>query len=81
MEKELLCPECGEPLTVELLTDEKTGELIIDIGCEGDGDDEYQLQIFTGLTNYEISDLDEVGKVIKKEMKLVLKNRTPEFED
>jgi hypothetical protein len=35
MGERLLCPECGEPLSARLLLDDKTGELIVDIGCEG----------------------------------------------
>ena len=79
--EELFCPECGEPLSVRLLIDEETDELIVEIGCEGDGDDEFYFDILTGLTEDDISNLDKIGKVITKEMNLVLKDRRTEFDD
>ena len=73
-----MCPECGELLYSKLSIDDKTGELIIDIYCDGDSDDEYQLQIFTGLTFEDIEDLEIKEKIFSKKMQIVLKERIPE---
>ena len=75
MKERLLCPGCGEPLYAEVFIDDKTDKIIVEIYCESDSDDEYQLQIHTGLTNEFIDDYDEEGEVMAKEMKIVLKKR------
>ncbi len=53
------CPECGEPLFVEVVQDKKTRELKVSIGCAGDASDEFELEISTGLKE---EDLDALKK-------------------
>ena len=80
MQEKVLCPECGEPLVVKLLIDEETGELIIDIECEGIYCDKFHFHILAGLAADVIyEELVEIGKVIPKQMKLILKSRHPVF--
>lgn len=78
MSTRLLCPECGEFLYSKLLIDDKTGELIIDIYCEGDLDDEFELQIMTGLTEVDIDFFDKIGEITTKPMKVILNKRVAE---
>jgi len=78
MSTRLLCPECGECLYSKLLIDDKTGELVIDIYCEGDSDDEFELQILTGLTENDVDFFDKIGEIITKQMKVILNKRIAE---
>ncbi|MHA1280665.1 MAG: hypothetical protein ACTSQ8_26215 [Candidatus Helarchaeota archaeon] len=63
--RDALCPECGYPLSVEVIEDDKTGNIIINLFCEGSGEDEYVLEINTHLCNDELKDWDKVGSKLK----------------
>jgi len=78
MRKWIECPECGHSLSTIVERDEATGEIKIKFFCEGPGDDVFELEILTGLKEEDLADLREVGKVVKKEMKVVLIAREPE---
>jgi len=74
------CPECGEPLMVEMITDEKTGRLKISVGCEGTADDEFEFEISTGLYEEDFDEL-EIGKQIKMVGAVMRRKSDPELED
>jgi len=77
-ERAALCPECGEPLSISVELDEETNEIKIVFFCEGAGDDVFAFEILTGLTNDDLCELTEEGKVIEKKMKIKLLKREPE---
>jgi len=68
-----LCPECGYALSLTMEIDSKTNEIRVDLFCEGPGDDEYHLQIQTGLNQDDIELFDKVGGEFP--IKAVLKER------
>lgn len=70
------CPECGSPLSVTTEVDEVTGNIIVNIFCEGPAEDEYSLKIDTHLCNEALQDWDVVGSEYKITMKL--EARTPD---
>ena len=72
------CPECGDQLSHSVEKDDATGEIKIVFFCEGAGDDEFSFQILTGLTDEDIKELEEIGKTIRKEMRVELLKRKPE---
>ncbi len=72
------CPECGEWLSCHRFADEVTGEIAIELVCEGAGSDEFDLLIKTGLTNEDLDGLRQVGRVVRKEMAIELLARTKE---
>lgn len=68
-----LCPECGYALSLTMELDSETRQIMVDLFCEGPGDDEYHLQIQTGLTQ---DDIDLFSKVSGEfPAKIVLKER------
>ena len=56
--------------------DEATGNIVINLFCEGPADDTYSLKINTHLTNDELLDWDGVGS--KYEVTMTLEDRTPD---
>ena len=46
-----LCPECGEPLAFKLTRDKRTKEIRILLFCDGSGEDRFEFEIRTGLTD------------------------------
>ena len=79
MERAAICPECGEPLSVSIERDEKTGEIKIVFFCEGSGDDRFSFEILTGLTNeYILDELVKEGEIIERKMKIRVLEREPE---
>lgn len=78
VEERPFCPECGDPLSTSYEKDDDTGEIRIVFFCEGAGDDEFCLQILTGLTDEDIERLDEIGKKIRRGMEIELLKRKPE---
>lgn len=77
MEDKPVCPECGDWLSVERYIDDDKGEIIIEFYCEGAGSDEFDFLILTGLTNEDLNNLKEKGKIILKNMKIKLLERKP----
>ena len=75
IEEKPICPECGEWLSVERFIDKDTGEIYIEFFCEGAGDDWFNFIILTGLTNKDLNNLKEEGKIINKNMKIKLLKR------
>jgi hypothetical protein len=69
--RDLLCPECGTPLSIEVKEDNATGFILISLFCEGPGDDEYRLEINTCMWNEEFSEWEEIGSTQNMSMKLV----------
>jgi hypothetical protein len=69
----LYCPECGSALSSELYED---GEQRISINffCEGAGEDRFSFRIKTGLTVFDIEELEK-GKPLKKVMNVELLER------
>lgn len=59
--------------------DEGTGQIVISLFCEGDGDDQFEIQILTGLADENLKHLKGVGRIVKKDvrLKLVAKKRDP----
>jgi len=76
-EEKPICPECGGWLSVEREIDNKTGEIYLEFWCEGAGSDEFDFVILTGLTNSDLQDMKEEGKIIQKNMKIKLLVRKP----
>ena len=76
--REALCPECGYPLSVSVEEDEETGELKIVLFCEGAGDDIFRLEIFTGLTNDDLYDLEDGTDTFLKMRIKVEREQEPE---
>ena len=72
-----ICPECGDGLSVERYIDENTGEIVIELWCEGAGSDEFDLLILTGLTNEDLSNFKDKEKILLKDMKIRLLKRKP----
>lgn len=70
------CPECGSPLSVITEIDEATGNVIINLFCEGPADDTYSIKIDTHLSNDELLDWNVVGS--KHEVTMILEDRTPD---
>ena len=64
MSREAFCPECGFPLSVSVEEDEETGELKIILFC--DVEDEFRLEISTGLTNEDLHKLKDKEEMIRK---------------
>jgi hypothetical protein len=77
--REASCPECGEPLSVSIDKDGRTGQIVVDLFCEGDGDDQFEIHILTGLTDKDLKHLKGVGRIVKKgiKLKLVARERDP----
>ncbi|MCX6654030.1 MAG: hypothetical protein NTY03_02790 [Candidatus Bathyarchaeota archaeon] len=71
------CPECGAPLSVEVREDEKTRNIIINLFCEGAGDDDYLLEINTHLCNDDLMDWDIPGSTYDATMKLIERTTNP----
>lgn len=71
-----LCPECGYALSLKMEIDSNTKEIMIDMFCEGPGEDEYHLQIKTGLSQYDIEDFNIVGGTFAA--KIILVQRKPD---
>ena len=76
IEKRPTCPECGYPLSLTMEVDDETKEILIDCFCEGPADDEFHIQIQTGLTQDDLEDLDTVGVTLP--VKLILMERQPD---
>jgi len=74
--REALCPECGDPLSVEVEEDEETGNINIILFCEGAGEDEYELKIDTNLWNDDLIEWKKIGSTKKAIMTLI--NRKPD---
>lgn len=77
--RDLLCPECGNPLSVEVKEDGETGFILVNLFCEGSGDDEYRIEINTQMWNDEFSNWDEVGSTHGISMKLVERKPDPDY--
>jgi hypothetical protein len=75
MSKELRCPLCDYPLSMENRYDGETLE--IDFGCEGFGDDEFHFIIKVPLTFDELIEF-ETGDKIKKEVTIEVVDVRPE---
>lgn len=67
------CPECGYPLSCDLIKDKK-GQFKMEFFCEGVGDDLFHFEIATGLTNNSIAKL-VVRKDLKKDVVIKLIER------
>lgn len=80
VERDAGCPECGDPLSVSVETDEDTEEIKIRFFCEGAGDDVFEFQILTGLTSEDLDGLTKRNKKVRKEMFLQLLRREKEPE-
>lgn len=74
-EEKPVCPECGDWLSVERFIDEDTGEIVIELFCDGPGDDLFDFVILTGITNENLKNFKEEGKIIQKKMKIKLLKR------
>jgi hypothetical protein len=74
--RELICPECGSPLSIEILQEEGSGNIVVNLFCESPTDDEYYLRIDTKLWNEEFFHWDKIGSIRKADMTLV--NRKPD---
>lgn len=76
---EALCPECGDPLSVSIDKNRKTGKIEIAFWCEGAGGDIFEFQMLTGLKNKDLEELKDVGKIIWKRMgiKLIARKAEP----
>ncbi|MHA1298741.1 MAG: hypothetical protein ACTSO9_04770 [Candidatus Helarchaeota archaeon] len=72
-----LCPECGYPLSVEVIEDDKTWNIIINLFCEGPGEDEYVLEVNTHLCNDELKDWDNVGSKLEATMTIIHRKQDP----
>ena len=77
--RDLLCPECGSPLSVEVKEDSGTGFILVNLFCEGLGDDAYRIEINTQMWNDEFSDWDEVGSTHSVSMRLVERAPDPDY--
>ena len=78
---EVVCPECGGHLLVEIVTKGKKDEVVISIGCEGVEDDEFEVEVSTGLDEDDFSLLKK-GDVIKMTGRVVKRRRDhPEADD
>lgn len=75
---EALCPECGDPLSVSVDKNRKTGRIEITFWCEGAGEDIFEFQILTGLKNKDLEELKDVGKKLWKRMGIKLIAREAE---
>ena len=71
----LLCPECGDKLSMITSVDEDSGELIIKMFCDGDRSDIFEFEIHTGLSNDDINNMTDVGKINERNMDLILIRR------
>ena len=71
------CPECGDPLSLTMEKDEKTSEFIIDLWCEGAGEDQFHISINTGLIDSDLDFLD-VGEKRVAELTLVNREKDPD---
>lgn len=71
------CPECGYALSLTMEIDPNTDEILVNLFCEGPGDDEYHLQIQTGLTQYDLEDTDLEGASFPPKIVLVKRNPDP----
>ncbi len=80
MSDDVLCPECGGHLLAEITTKGKKDEVVISVGCEGDEDDEFEIEISTGL-NIDDFNLLKEGQVIKMTGKVVSRESDPDSED
>ena len=69
-DKRPYCPECGEPLITSTEIDEKTNNIIIDLYCDGAGEDMFHLQIDTQMTQGDMDFLDE-GEELLANMKVM----------
>ena len=67
-------------MLAELLTKGEKDEVVISIGCQGDEDDEFELEVSTGLDEDDFSLLEE-GNVIKMTGRIVKRRRDPEADD
>lgn len=76
-EEKPTCPLCGDWLSVERFLAKGTGEIIIEFTCLGAGSDEFDFLILTGVTNKDLRNLKEEGKIIQKDMKIQLLIRKP----
>jgi len=72
------CPECGHWLSCERYCDKETGEITIEFWCDGPGSDEFDFIISAGLWDKDLENLKEIGKTIKKEMRIKLLTRKKE---
>ena len=82
-EERPLCAECGEELVVECVKDEETQEIIIRFFCDSVYEDIFTFQISTGLNDWDLEDLTEVGKKLRKNMTIELLKREhdPELDE
>ena len=78
IEEEPPCPECGNPLTGIRVMKDKRGKITIEFFCDEGGEDIFNFQIVTGLTDKDIGRLKEKGKAIPKEMAVRLIERKSE---
>jgi hypothetical protein len=78
IEEEPLCPECGNPLTGIRVMKDKRGKITMEFFCDEGGEDIFNFQIVTGLTDKDIGRLKEKGKAIPKEMAVRLIERKSE---
>ena len=74
---EAICPECGCPLSVAVIEDENTGNIVINLFCEGFADDIYSIRINTHLSNEELRKWNNVNSTKKATMKLEKRAHDP----
>jgi len=76
--RDAICPECGGELSVSVDEDEKTRQLIVSLFCEGDGEDRFELEIATGLTNKQLAKLKpDRTKTLPMEGRLTEREKDP----
>ena len=71
-----MCPLCGGPLSMDLCEDSE-GKFVIEFFCEGEGDDRFNFEIRTGLSNRDIANFKE-GVLTKREMLVKITERIEE---
>lgn len=77
--RDALCPECGSPLSVEVIEDEDTDNIIIRFFCEGSANDVFVLEINTHLLNEDLLDWDDIDTTYKATIKLIERKPDPYY--
>jgi len=75
--RDAICPECGCPLSVEVLDAENTGNIVINFFCEGYAEDKYSIRIDTHLSNEKLREWNRVGTTKKATMELAERTEDP----
>jgi hypothetical protein len=77
--RDAICPECGCPLFVEVLEEENSGKIVINLFCKGFADDVYNIKINTHLSNEKLREWNILGSTKKATMKLEKRTRDPYY--